>query len=160
MKSEHINQDNDWAMAPPEKLAEEALLHFKIAACKLELNRHQAHLKDKDRISLYFNSTKNRWAFYYAMCLAAYDKQLYTIKDICTMLTISRQAVNTMVQECLAEGWIELVETTSNSYRATKIITDADHKWMQNRAQRIKNSRQQMYYVDLLIIHDKISKTT
>ena len=137
MKSEHINQDNDWAMAPPHDIFERLLTDYKLAVAEIELSHRTIRNTNKDRMSDYFNSTNNRLGFYYLMVKAAYVKQPYNVSQISKTLTISRQGATTLVQECLAEGWIEHPPRWSKRYQASKIMIDADSQYALRRVQRM-----------------------
>ena len=146
MKSEHINQDNDWATAPPEDLVAQLRLGFKKAACQLELAIHARKLQAGCRIQGYFNSTSSRRTFYYAMCLAAYDNQLYTTKKLSEMLGISRQAITTMSKECLEEGWIVPTDRSKKCYQASKTLLEYDEAATDVRIKRVMNLRRNTAY--------------
>ena len=150
MRSEHINQDNDWGMAPPEDLEAQLRLGFKKAACQLELARHAAQLEAGCRIQRYFNSTRSRWVFYYAMCLAVYDNQLYTTKTLSEMLGLSRQAVTTMVNECLQEGWIVPTHCCNKCYKASQTLLEYDEAATDRRVKRVMDFRANTAYARYL----------
>jgi len=164
MKCEHINQDNDWATAPPpEDIEAQLRLGFKKAACQLELARHAEKLQTGCRIQGYFNSTSSRRTFYYAMCLAAYDNQLYTTKKLSEMLGISRQAITTMSKECLEEGWIIPSDRCKKCYQASKTLLVFDEQATDRRLERILNLRRQSMfssYVDYMEMTQEIRQTT
>ena len=150
MRSAHINQDNDWGMAPPEDLEAQMRLGFKKAACQLELARHAAQLEAGCRIQRYFNSTRSRWVFYYAMCLAVYDNQLYTTKTLSEMLGLSRQAVTTMVNECLQEGWIVPTHRCNKCYKASQTLLEYDEAATDRRVKRVMDFRANTAYARYL----------
>jgi len=52
------------------------------------------------------------------MCRASYLGIGYSIKEICSVIVISRMACHTMVRECLAEGYI--IKHSEKSYVAGK----------------------------------------
>ena len=150
MRSEHINQDNDWGMAPPEDLEAQLRLGFKKAACQVERARHAAQLEAGCRIQRYFNSTRSRWVFYYAMCLAVYDNQLYTTKTLSEMLGLSRQAVTTMVNECLQEGWIVPTHRCNKCYKASQTLLEYDEAATDRRVKRVMDFRANTAYARYL----------
>ena len=150
MMSEHIYQDNDWALAPPNNPAAQLRLGFKKAACQLELARHAAQLEAGCRIQRYFNSTRSRWVFYYAMCLAVYDNQLYTTKTLSEMLGLSRQAVTTMVNECLQEGWIVPTHRCNKCYKASQTLLEYDEAATDRRLERVMDFRRNTAYARYL----------
>ena len=138
MKSEHMNQDNDWAMAPPHDIFQRLLTDYKLAVAEIELSHRTIRNANKDRLSDYFNSTNNRIGFYYLMVKAAYVKQPYNVSQISKALNISRQSATTLVQECLAEGWIEAPPRWQKHYQASKIMIDADSQYALRRLERLR----------------------
>lgn len=138
MKSEHIDQYNDWAMAPPDDIFDRLLTDYKLAIAEIELSHRTIRNMNKDRLSDYFNSTNNRLGFYYLMVKATYVKRPYSVSEISEALTISRQGATTLAQECLAEGWVELCSLRGKRYQASKIMIDADSKYALKRLERLK----------------------
>ena len=137
MKSEHINQDNDWAMAPPHDIFDRLLTDYKLAVAEIELSHRTIRNRNKDRLSDYFNSTNNRLGFYYLMVKAAYVKRPYNVSEISKALIISRQSATTLVQECLAEGWVQIYDCPGKHYQASKIMIDADSGYAVKRLKRL-----------------------
>ena len=89
---------------------------YAIALAAWQLELYQArNQRDACAIQRYFNSTPARNAMSRLMFVAAHDKRVYTKSIIAKELLISRQAATKIVEECLAEGWIEEDE---NSYKA------------------------------------------
>ena len=139
MANEHINQHNDWAMAPPADIFERLLTDYKLAVAEIELaHRLVRNETGHGRMSDYFTSTNNRLGFYYLMLKCSYVKQPYTVTQIAEALIISRQSATTLVQECLAEGWIEQCECPKKHYQASKILIDADSHYALRRLERLK----------------------
>lgn len=88
----------------------EEYLHqgYALALAKWQIEIYQArNQRDGKPIQRYFNSTPARNTMSRLMYLAAYDNRLYTISVIAAELHISRQAASKMIEECLAENWIE-----------------------------------------------------
>ena len=81
---------------------------YAIALAAWQLEIYQArNQRDANPIQRYFNSTPARNAMSRLMFVAAHDNRVYTKAVIAQELLISRQAAAKMVEECLAEGWIE-----------------------------------------------------
>jgi hypothetical protein len=163
MKSEHIHQDNDWAMAPPvpaQTLWQLALDNYKKAVCEIELAHfHRISRDHQCKVARYFNSTANRRAFYYLMLKANYVKQPYSVSQISKALTISRQSATTLVQECLAEGWIKVCDCPGKHYQASKTLISFDDEFALKRLKRV----QQVNYFDAankLISCQELCQTT
>ena len=139
MKAEHINQDNDRPMAPTHDIFDRLLTDYKLAIAEIELAHRQVRNETgQGPMSDYFNSTNNRLGFYYLMLKCSYVKQPYNVTQIAEALIISRQSATTLVQECLAEGWIELCECPKKHYQASKILIDADSYHALRRLERLK----------------------
>ena len=129
---------NNPPMAPPHDIFDRLLTDYKLAVAEIELSHRTIRNRDKDRMSDYFNSTNNRLGFYYLMVKAAYVKQPYSVKGISDQLNISRQSATTLVQECLAEGWIEALPRWAKHYQASKIMIDADSQYALRRLERLR----------------------
>ena len=90
-----------------------------LAKWQVELYRGRNQRKD-DAIQRYFNSTPARNTFARMMFLAYQDDKLvYTKSEIARQLFITRQAASQMVDDCLAEGW---VEAQGNGYKASQTL--------------------------------------
>lgn len=84
--------------------------------CVHQLRVHQAKQTRTDtKLQRYFNSSQGRNAFARLMCLATFDGIDQTRADIARELHMTRAAVTKMVDECLAENWIE-----ENEHRALR----------------------------------------
>ena len=92
-----------------------------LAKWQIELYRGRNERKD-DAIQRYFNSTPARNTFARMMFIAHQDdNSLYTKALIARELHITRQAASQMVEDCLAEGWIE---ANGNGYKASQTLAD------------------------------------
>ena len=96
-----------------------------LAKWQIELYRGRNQRKD-DSIQRYFNSTPVRNTFSRMMFLAYYDDNLhYTKSEIARQLFITRQAASQMIEDCLAEGWIEThCEGKSICYKASLVLAN------------------------------------
>ena len=138
MKPEQITQDNDWDFAPPHDIFDRLLTDYKLAVAEIELSHRTIRNTDgRNRISDYFNSTNNRLGFYYLMLKAAYVKQPYSVSQISKALNISRQSATTLVQDCLAEGWVQICDCPGKHYQASKTLIDADSSYALERMERV-----------------------
>ena len=128
MKSEHITQDNDWATAPPNNDVEQQMLaEYAIALSHWQIELYRGrNQRQGDAIQRYFNSTPVRNAFSRMMFLANRDDKLhYTKSEIARQLYITRQAASVMVDDCLAEGWVEsCCEQPHSCYKATHLLAN------------------------------------
>lgn len=99
---------------------------YAVELAKWQIHTYQGRNQRKiDAIQRYFNSTPARNIFARMMFLAYQDDNLvYTKSAIARELFITRQAASQMVDDCIAEGW---VEASGNGYKATQVIAD---RWM------------------------------
>jgi len=89
--------------------------------CVHQLRVHQAKQTRTDtKIQRYFNSSQGRNAFGWLMCLATFDGVDHTRADIARELHMTRAATTKMVDECLAENWIE--ENENRALRAAPTL--------------------------------------
>tara|TARA_B100000963_G_C22259482_1_gene507842 strand:- start:121 stop:636 length:516 start_codon:yes stop_codon:yes gene_type:complete len=125
----HINQDNDWATAPPTD-AEYAGAFMETQYIK-SIAKHQLaifNLRQKraaTRYSRWACSSSLRAAFGNLMLVGFIDNQPYTITEIADLLNCSRQAATQMVADCIAEEWITM--QSKQKYVGTACILD-NHK--------------------------------
>lgn len=89
--------------------------------CVHQLRVHQAkQTRTNTKLQRYFNSSQGRNAFGWLMCLATFDGVDHTRADIARELHMTRAAVTKMVDECLAENWIE--ENENRALRAAPTL--------------------------------------
>ena len=108
------------------KLEEEyakAYLNYEIALHTKSRGRIRKHKE----ISVYFSSTKNRRLFGLHCIRAYYDSTPTLVTDIAHNIRISRTAMDKMVAECEAAGWITIDRSQANHryISASSIIVDA-----------------------------------
>lgn len=63
----------------------------------------------------YFNSSSTRDNFAKVMVHAFLTERYYSIAEICSLLAISRVATISMVDDCVAEGWVTTIPGKRNS---------------------------------------------
>lgn len=126
MANEHINQHNDWAMAQPNSNIEQQLIaEYAVALSHWQIELYRGRNERKgDAVQRYFNSTPVRNTFARMMFLAHRDDKLhYTKSEIARQLHITRQAASVMVDDCLAEGWVEVsCEQPHQCYKASDTL--------------------------------------
>ena len=89
--------------------------------CVHQLRVHQAKQTRTDtKMHRYFNSSQGRYAFSWLMCLATFNGVDHTRADIARELHMTRAAATKMVDECLAENWIE--ENENRALRAAPTL--------------------------------------
>ena len=74
-------------------------------------------IRQGNKRMLYFSSTYNRMMMSRVMLNAYYESKPLTVAEITKLIGTSRNAVVTMVDECLSEDWIEA--PTKLKYQAT-----------------------------------------
>lgn len=67
----------------------------------------QKRIRQGNKRMLYFSSTYNRMMMSRVMLNAYYESKPLTVAEITKLIGTSRNAVVTMVDECLSEDWIE-----------------------------------------------------
>jgi len=104
-------------------IEQKILSDYAVALAKWQVELYQGRNKRMNNsIQRYFNSTPVRNTFARMMFLAYQDDKLvYTKSAIARELFITRQAASQMVDDCLAEGW---VEAQGNGYRASQALAD------------------------------------
>jgi hypothetical protein len=102
---------------------------YAIAQSLLQLKIYQQRAtRMTTPLQRYFNSTATRNAFAKMMFFSAHVKSGYNKTQISKELFITRQASHTMVEECLASGWIEVCEKgRSPSYKSTQPLIEANN---------------------------------
>lgn len=96
-------------------IVDELLKAYAIARCKLEMSMVQIKRKSmqpNSRKVRYFTSTPARNAFGIWICYAALVNKFYTVSEIASASTFSRQAIYKIYEECLAEGWLDVQENS------------------------------------------------
>ena len=121
-----MDADDDWATAPPNNDVEQQMLaEYAIALSHWQVELYRGrNQRQSDAIQRYFNSTPVRNTFARMMFLANRDDKLhYTKSEIARQLHITRQAASVMVDDCLAEGWVEVVcEQPHQCFKASDIL--------------------------------------
>ena len=109
-----------------EDMLQLALRDFSLnlAITELQIYRERQKWRDECRMTAYFQSTPEKAAFSRLMYVAARVNQLYTISEISSDLSISRQTVSKLVQDCCAEGWIvsDKISATRYKYKASESL--------------------------------------
>ena len=89
---------------------EELRLRYVASICDMQLTyaRRRNTPENSTRLQQWIHSTFQKDAFGWTMVHAKAVKQLASQSDITAQTKITRQSVSLMVQQCLAEGWIEV----------------------------------------------------
>lgn len=83
--------------------------------CQHELAIYQARQTRMDtKVQRYFNSTPLRNVFCRMIVYARCVNQHYNIQYIADQLNTTRQSISKIVDECEAEGWINVIRTPNN----------------------------------------------
>ncbi len=112
-----------------EEILQLALRDFSLNLAMTELKIFKQRRKwcDECKMTAYFQSTPEKAAFSRLMYVAARVNQLYTISEISSDLSISRQTVSKLVKDCCAEGWIvsDEISATRYKYKASESLCQA-----------------------------------
>lgn len=103
------NMKISWSAA--SEIEEKLRLRYVASVCDLHLNyaRRRNTPENLTKLQRWIHSTFQKDAFAWAMVYAKAVKLPASQSDITAMTKISRQSVSIMVQQCLAEGWIEVL---------------------------------------------------
>lgn len=102
--------------------------------CEVEIEIYKSRILRMDTpTQRYFNSSPLKNVFARVMCVARLQGKPLTITQLAHKLLVSRQAISTMVQECLDKGWIKLVEIRGRekNYYATSLLVSATVTYVQ-----------------------------
>lgn len=99
---------------------------YTAAVCDTELYCHRTR-KDRanqhsSKLVRYFTSTDTRQMFSRLMCKSLILKAPLTSVDIASELVITYKSAQTMVKECLCEGWIQ--SNKSKAFMGTQELLD------------------------------------
>ena len=107
-----------------EEMHKLALRDFSLnlAITELKIFKERQKWRDECKMTAYFQSTPEKAVFSRLMYVAARVNHLYTILEISNELSISRQTVSKLVQDCCAEGWIvsDKISATRYKYKASE----------------------------------------
>lgn len=107
-----------------EEMHKLALRDFSLnlAITELKIYKERQKWRDECKMTAYFQSTPEKAAFSRLMYVAARVNQLYTISEISRELSISRQTLSKVTDDCCAAGWIvwEKVHANSFKYKASE----------------------------------------
>ena len=82
----------------------------------------------KRRLRDYATSTKNRRMFCLYNTRAWYDNEPITYKELIKLLNISRNALDTMIDECVGSEWVRMIEFPAKNdcqFIAENILVEA-----------------------------------
>ena len=99
---------------------------YVLKTLEIEMQTYKARqTRLQSKAQRYFNSTPLRNAFARWMTYAVYANRWYTITELVDDMHTNRQSISTIINECEAEKWIEVVRT-SNSVRCqgTQLLVD------------------------------------
>lgn len=109
--------------------------------CELEIKIYQErHDRHHNKIQRYFNSTPLRHAFARYLVYAYIVNKFYTISYVADELRATRQSISNMVDECEAEGWLEVDRTPNRvSIKATIVLYHNFVDYLNARKKMAKN---------------------
>ena len=135
------NQDNEWA-TPPKKVAHSRSASYETARhglateyiralCDYQVQMHKLQYgRTATKLGRWATSSRHRWNFVCIMTVARIDNQGYTISDLATEMMVSRNSVHKIIQDALAEGWVE--KTGRSKYQATDYVIECNHDYLAN----------------------------
>ena len=93
---------------------------------EIEMSTHKARQTRMDnKVQRYFNSSPLRNAFARWMVYAIYANRWYTITELVDDMHSNRQSIATIINECEAEEWVQVVRTSNSvKCRATVELTE------------------------------------
>jgi len=103
--------------------------------CELELNIYQGRQdRLKTKIQRYFNSTPLRNAFNRIITYSYIVNEFYTISCVADQLRTTRQSISNMVEECEAEGWIEVDRSPNRvAFKGTQELYEGFLSYLEHR---------------------------
>lgn len=141
---------------------EQNLLHeYAVALAQWQIELYQGrNQRQNDAIQRYFNSTPARNTFARMMFLAYHDDKLhYTKSEIARELFITRQAASQMIEDCLAEGWIEAhCEGKTTCYKASQALADKVMDYVQFHISTVVENPVTELYTSLLSYQQAMQK--
>jgi hypothetical protein len=102
-----------------EEMQKLALRDFSLnlAITELKIYKERQKWRDECKMTAYFQSTPEKAAFSRLMYVAARVNHLYTISEISRELSISRQTLSKVTDDCCAAGWIVWEKVHGNSFK-------------------------------------------
>ena len=89
------------------------------AVIQVEMTLYQGRkTRNKTKIQAYINATRLHYGFCFWMMSSYYANQHYTIGYLVKEMHSTRQSISTVISECEAEGWIDVIRT-KNSVKCT-----------------------------------------
>ena len=101
--------------------------------CEVEIEIYKSRLVRMDTpTQIYFNSSPLKNVFARVMTISRLTGKARSITQLASILLVSRQAISTMVQECLDKGWIKLVEIRGREkcYYARSLLVTETYKYV------------------------------
>ena len=99
--------------------------------CQYEIQLYSARYGEngwltQDKMNQYFQSTPQKAAFSRLMYIARTVNELYSPSDIAERLHMSRTAAHKLINETVAEGWVEhcCSEANRKFYRAADVLAE------------------------------------
>ena len=89
------------------------------AVIKVEMTLYQGRkTRNETKIQAYINATRLHYGFCFWMMSSYYANQHFTITKLVKEMHSTRQSISTIINECEAEGWIDVIRT-KNSVKCT-----------------------------------------
>ena len=101
--------------------------------CEAEIEIYKSRLLRMDTpTQIYFNSSPLKNVFARVMTISRLTGKARSITQLASILLVSRQAISTIVQECLDKHWIKLVEIRGRekTYYGTSLLVAETNKYV------------------------------
>lgn len=115
------------------KMFDRVVEDYMARICEVEIEIYKSRVLRMDTpTQVYFNSSPLKNVFARVMTVGRLQGKAISITQLAHKLLVSRQAISTMVQECLSEGWIKLVEIRGREkcYYATSLLVAETYKYV------------------------------
>ena len=106
---------------------------YKKRLCEVEIEIYKSRILRMDtEAQQYFNSSPLKNVFARVMTISRLTGKARSITQLASILLVSRQAISTIVSECLDKQWIKLVEIRGRekTYYGTSLLVTATNKYV------------------------------
>ena len=106
---------------------------YMVRLCEVEVDIYKSRILRMDTpTQIYFNSSPLKNVFARVMCVGRLQGKPLSITQLAHKLLVSRQAISTIIQDCLDKSWIKLVEIRGRekTYYATSLLVAETFKYV------------------------------
>lgn len=132
----------DRSKSVADNLREHLEREYNIAILMTEMQMWKVRtMRMQTQIQRYFNSTPFRNAFARFVCYAYMVNIPYSIKSLSDEMHVDRKTISQTVQECEAEGWLEVDRSSGTTYfMGTLKLHEACLDWLKYRKKFAKGT--------------------